>query len=107
MKPPTAPLFLERRSYRRRRLVDMARLLPVLACFLWMIPLLWSGGDGATPTARALLFIFGTWIVLIAVAGLLSRRLARTEAEDPAPNNEFPQAPLIDALPPTDPRVGR
>ena len=29
MKPPRAPLFLERETYRRRRIMDGARILPV------------------------------------------------------------------------------
>ncbi|MGH1330601.1 MAG: hypothetical protein ACRBBK_06945 [Paracoccaceae bacterium] len=107
MKPPAAPLFLERRSYRRRRLIDMARLLPVLACFLWMIPLLWSGGEGTARTGRAMFYIFAIWIALIAVSAFLSRRLLRTEAEDPAPNSAFPQGPLSEETPPLDPRLGR
>ncbi|MFT6452116.1 MAG: hypothetical protein ACJA06_001606 [Halocynthiibacter sp.] len=107
MKPPNAPLFLERRSYRRRRLIDMARLLPVLACFLWMIPLLWSSGEGTARTGRAMLYIFSIWIVVIAISAFLSRRLARTEAEDPAQNGAYSQGPLIETIPPADPSIGR
>ena len=34
MRPP--PLFLARRAYRLRRLTDAARLLPVVATFLFL-----------------------------------------------------------------------
>lgn len=107
MTQNNAPLFLERRSYRRRRLIDMARLLPVLACFLWMIPLLWSGGDGTAPTGRAMLYIFSIWIVLIAISALISRRLARTEAEDPAQIGGFAQVENREPPAPIDPNIGR
>ncbi|MFV0300391.1 MAG: hypothetical protein ACK5IP_05860, partial [Paracoccus sp. (in: a-proteobacteria)] len=35
------PLFLERASYRRRRLGDAARILPVLALVLLLMPVWW------------------------------------------------------------------
>ncbi len=70
-------VFLEKRSYRRRRLVDGLRLLPFLGAWLFMLPLLWSvGGPGAQEAksmSAALIFVFGTWAVLIAAtAGILA-----------------------------------
>jgi len=63
-------VFLERQSYRRRRLMDTARLLPVLGALLFAVPLLWpgTGDDGAAmplPTSRAILYIFLVWALLI------------------------------------------
>ena len=37
-KPPGSPLFLERRSYRFRRMMDAVRLLPLLVLAFWMVP---------------------------------------------------------------------
>lgn len=80
MAAPRAPLFLGRDTYKRRRLKDAARLLPVVGVVLLMIPLLWGGSEGdGTATASAGLYIFGVWIGLILAAYLLSVRLKQTE----------------------------
>ncbi|WP_375263787.1 hypothetical protein [Palleronia sp.] len=76
MSAPRDPPFLERRSYRRRRLSDAARLLPILGTILFMLPLLWAAGPGGT-TARSGLYLFGSWFVLILVAAGLARPLTR------------------------------
>ena len=75
MREQQEPLFLARRSYRRRRLEDAARLLPWLGAFLFGLPLLWTGAR----TAPGLVYLFAAWIVLIGIALVLSRRLARAE----------------------------
>ena len=79
MRPPKGPVFLERRSYRRRRLVDAARLVPMMGAALWLVPLLWP--DGAM-SSTAMLYVFGVWAALIVLTVLLSRGLSRS---DPAP----------------------
>ena len=76
------PVFLEQHSYRRRRLTDAARLLPLLGAALFAVPLLWPvapDGDPARqmPTSAALFYIFAVWaglIVVNAVFAWLSRR---------------------------------
>ena len=69
---PQEPLFLARRSYRRRRLMDAARILPYLGLVLFLLPVAW--GDGSAPgTAAVGLYLFGVWMVLIAAAALVSR----------------------------------
>ncbi|MEM1352639.1 MAG: hypothetical protein AAGF27_09850 [Pseudomonadota bacterium] len=74
-----SPLFLERGSYRRRRMMDALRLLVLSGVVLWMIPIAWPTGndiEGApVPMSRALFYIFGVWFVLILCAAFLSRRL--------------------------------
>ncbi|MFU8865257.1 MAG: hypothetical protein ACNA7O_15200 [Rhodobacterales bacterium] len=80
MSEKASPLFLERRSYRQRRLMDAARLLPVLAALLWLVPLLWpqsagqvgTGGAAAVTTSSAILYIFGVWTLLAVIAFVLS-----------------------------------
>ncbi|MCF6234605.1 MAG: hypothetical protein L3J36_16135 [Rhodobacteraceae bacterium] len=69
---PTQALFLERQSYRRRRLVDVARLLPLLGVLLLLVPLLWQGkGEGLeTPISTAITYVFAVWALLILGAGL-------------------------------------
>ena len=73
MSRKQSPLFLERRSYRLRRLMDGARLMPFLGAALWAIPLLWTREGGApVSTSRAMLYIFSVWFVLACLAAVLS-----------------------------------
>lgn len=82
MRPPVEPLFLARRTYRRRRLMDALRLLPWLGAALFGLPLLW----GDPTTAHGLLYLFAVWAVLIVLSAALVRRLEGdppSEAEPP------------------------
>jgi len=86
--PP--PVFLEPQTYRRRRLMDGARLLPALGVLLWMVPLLWptdsSGVDQLVSMSSAMKYIFVVWLGLILVAGgiwLKARGTLVDETGDP------------------------
>ena len=86
MKPARQALFVERRTYRLRRLMDAARILPVLGLALFLLPLLWAP-EGA---ARRLLevdaiYLFAIWFVLIGAACLMASRL---DPDSPAPRRE-------------------
>ena len=73
-------LYLARASYRRRRLIDAARLLPLLMLALWLLPLLWGGGDSGRPVgegARAVIYVFAIWGVGILASVALSYALTR------------------------------
>jgi len=72
-----APLFLARQGYRRRRLADMARLLPILGLALFLIPAL-DARDGLS--AAMLIYLFAAWAGLIVASALLARRLCRSGA---------------------------
>lgn len=63
------PLFLEQSSYRRRRLGDAARVLPVLALVLVLVPVWWVP-QAVSLTAGAL-WLFGLWAVLIVLTAAL------------------------------------
>ena len=86
-------LSLERRGYRRRRLRDAVRLLPVLGVFLWMFPLFWPVGDRAAPAvvpmSSAMIYLFTVWLIMIVVGGafwLALRHFGSSElAETPLP----------------------
>ena len=85
MKPPRAPLFLERQTYRRRRLMDAARILPVLGFVLILLPVLWTRGAALSAATEAI-YLFVLWLLLVIVAALMSRPLRsalgrETEAE--------------------------
>lgn len=79
--PPQAP-FLERKSYRQRRMVDAARLLPFAGVIGFVMPLIWpSDISTGAETARGGLYLFAVWFLLIVAALLLSRRL-RSPVDD-------------------------
>lgn len=89
-----SPVFLERRTYRRRRMADAARLLPILGALLLVIPLLWQGNaEAPTRTTDVMLYIFGVWAVLTGLSALVSRDLwqgsgTAEEADDAADRDE-------------------
>lgn len=85
MADPQEPLFLERETYRLRRLIDAARFLPFLGAALFIVPALWGG---VQRTSAGLLYLFGVWIVLIVVAAHLARRLRPTRTDDRAADPE-------------------
>jgi len=82
-------VFLERRSYRRRRLRDGIKALPVLAIWLFMLPLLWPNAaqlsQTPTPMSSALIYIFAVWAGVILVKAIMLwiwRRLNAALGED-------------------------
>jgi len=74
MKPPRAPLFLQRETYRRRRIMDAARILPVVGFVLILLPVLWTRGRALSTAAEAV-YLFVLWLVLVLAAAALSRPL--------------------------------
>lgn len=71
------PLFLERASYRRRRLGDAARILPVLALALLLLPVWWMP-ELVSLTGGAI-WLFGLWAGVIALTALLHATLTATD----------------------------
>jgi uncharacterized membrane protein len=77
MRRPRAPLFLARAVYRKRRLRDAARLLPILGLFLLLLPALWAApAQGGSDWV----YVFAVWAGLIALAAALSPGLAAPES---------------------------
>ncbi|TCL09033.1 hypothetical protein BXY66_1075 [Shimia isoporae] len=69
-------VFLERQSYRRRRLIDFIRMVPVIGAILWAVPLLWSTEDGeSVATSDAVVYVFVVWFGLVVCGGILARAL--------------------------------
>jgi len=92
MTPRRGPVFVQRRTYRRRRTADGARMLPILGAILFAIPLLWRGGGEAgqpaadlaatARTAWVMGYLFVVWLGLVVLSGVVSRFL-RPEDDDP------------------------
>lgn len=81
-RPPQKAVFLERTSYRQRRLRDAARVLPLLGVILWMVPLLWPADVAATDMSAAVIYTFFVWVILIVLSAVISLRL---RSDDQAP----------------------
>jgi hypothetical protein len=77
LKPP---LFLARASYRKRRLRDAARLLPVVGLVLLLLPLLWTPVAELRLSSVDALYFFGVWLILIGLAAGLAPGLSRGDA---------------------------
>jgi hypothetical protein len=84
MKPPRSPEFLARESYRMRRLMDAARLLPIFGLMLFLLPILRHSPDAeAPPTGAEAVYLFAIWAILIGLALVLSLVLRRALGDRP------------------------
>ena len=78
--PPSRSVFVERPAYRRRRMMDAARLLPILGISLLMVPLLWQKPDATgqpgdmVKMSDAIFYVFGVWALMISLAALFGLR---------------------------------
>lgn len=81
----TPALFLQRLPYRRRRLIDAARVMPIFAAFLLLVPALLLPAGIPGSTSAMMLFLFGCWGVLIVGAALIARYLRTLEARPLTP----------------------
>lgn len=83
--PNKSAVFLERASYKQRRLTDAVRLLPFVGVVLWAIPLLWGADEtSAISNADALIYVFGVWVVLIGLSAFIINRLQGDDAVAPS-----------------------
>lgn len=108
MNRPPAPLFLERETYRRRRLADAARILPIAGLIAVLLPALWTRAPGAAGDAPALntaqeaVYLFVLWGVLVVFAALLTRALTAASLVRRPPAPALPPA-TADTAPPAAP----
>jgi hypothetical protein len=82
MRRPKRPLFLARAPYRRRRLRDAARLLPVLGLFLLLLPLLWTPDAQVALSSGDVIYFFAVWLVLIGLAAAFAPGLRGGDGAD-------------------------
>lgn len=93
------PLFLARQAYRRRRVLDAARILPLFGAALFMLPLLRGGGEAeAKLSAGLVIWFFVAWAGLIGAGAVLARQIAAgvddpgAPGAGPAPDTVAPAA---------------
>lgn len=86
-------VFLERRSYRRRRKMDALRMLPIVGLLLWVLPVFWPGANDAAGSpppvtmSGAIVYVFVVWCLLILAGMALWWSLADPDGrvdDDPA-----------------------
>ena len=88
MTRPPAPVYLEKRTYRRRRLVDAVRLLPILGIILFLLPILWTPSpENPAQTSNGYLYLFAIWVGMIAVTAILVSYLNNGENDDEEPGS--------------------
>ncbi len=100
MTEPRPPVFLERATYRRRRMMDAARILPVVGFLLILLPVLWTRHDGAGIAGEAI-YLFALWAGLVLGAAALAAPLRRAQAQGDRPADS--PAPPADQMPPSPP----
>lgn len=91
MRRPRPPVFLAPDRYRRRRLMDGARMLPMVGAFLLFLPILWRPAGDGHETAVESVYLFGVWAALIAVAWLLSGPLLAADNDPVADLDDDPK----------------
>ncbi len=86
-------VFLQRRSYRRRRFLDAMKLLPILGIWLFVLPILWPEPLDETTsrtTSGALIYVFGVWLFLILLSAIFLRayNALREDGDDTPPEGD-------------------
>jgi hypothetical protein len=78
-------LFLERRTYRRNRLQDAARLAPVLGAFLFFGPvfILTSDSGVGGGTSGWLVYFIAVWFGLVVLSAVLSLAISQAFPSEP------------------------
>ena len=91
MRPDREPAFIERRTYRRRRMTDAARLMPFLGAILICLPVLWTvSGTREVSTAYAMGYLFLIWLLLAVLAAGLAYVLQPDDSESDEDSGSAP-----------------
>lgn len=75
------PIFLQPETYRRRRLIDAARLLPVFGTFLILVPCLLLPRGISGTTVSLMLYLFLIWTLLIVFAAMITKYIRKAEQD--------------------------
>lgn len=84
--------------------MDAARLLPVAGAVILLLPIAWEPAATPAPdTARGLIYLFGSWAMLILGALILARGLAPTyDEEETAEGSAGQGAMRLSSVPPPE-----
>ena len=84
MREPENLPFLARPGYRKRRLIELMRLLPVAGLLLFMLPLLWATGgpEAEARTSSGMVYLFLVWLLLIVGTVLVSKAHGRASESE-------------------------
>ncbi|WBU64177.1 hypothetical protein [Paracoccus aerodenitrificans] len=82
--PTDRPIFLERAAYRRRRLKDAAKLLPVVTLLLLLVPVWLAPGE--ISGAAGIIWTFAVWLTVIIASAALSYGLSRKTPDEASPD---------------------
>ena len=73
-QPDKRALFLDREVYQRRRRMDAARFLPIVALILFVLPgLIVASKSGSA--AWWLVYFLGVWAILVISCALIAKQL--------------------------------
>ena len=86
MSRKALPVFVQRRIYRRRRMADAVRMLPVLGAILIAIPMFWQDAAQETRTTVVMVYVFLVWVGLAGLAAVLARSLGPEKTDDTDPS---------------------
>lgn len=86
-REPRSPVFLPKDNYRQRRVMDAARVLPVFATALLLVPMFWTDRQN---TGLGMVYLFVVWLAVIVGSAILSRRLSAPLRQD-RPNEDAPR----------------
>lgn len=81
--PPAPTVFLEPQPYRRRRLIDAARLLPVFGVALLVVPPALLPVRSASSSAL-LIYLVLVWAALVVAAALVARYMRASDLTEQA-----------------------
>jgi hypothetical protein len=84
MTGSTQSRFLDRESYRKKRLIDASKLLPLLGALGFILPFvyLFTEEDAQRSPGQTAIYLFVAWLVLILCAGYLAPRMRDAPKSD-------------------------
>lgn len=80
---PGPATFFARQTYRRRRLMDAARMVPIFGIALFLLPTVWVTVDRPASTGAGFVYLFAVWVLLILLGRIIARRIMEPLPEAP------------------------
>ncbi|TWI38339.1 hypothetical protein [Paracoccus sulfuroxidans] len=87
--------FLERGAYRRRRIEEAARMVPVVFALLTLLPMLWRPAQMSFSFGAV--WLVSVWAITILISAILFRMLGRSQPDPPSADTSLATEPADDA----------